>query len=151
MSSRGRNGLAWALLAIAGGEGTAHACEVTVPVVDAGEELARVCPDAVEAMGFTLVDLSEQWAPLPFSPAETKPPKFRDTYLALAVGDDPDGGELAPEEKLVEMYGITPAPSVVLARLNQDKRHACHAAIDNTALGTVKKDIKETGGAQAEV
>jgi hypothetical protein len=103
-----------------------------------------LCPPAAAALGLTLVDLSEQWAPRPFAPGpDGSAPRFRDTYLALAAERDPDGGELPIEEKLVEMYGVTPAPSVVLRRLRDAERHACHEAIDDTPLARVGRTLRE--------
>ncbi len=115
--------------------------------VEAGVELGWLCDDEITKRGLTRVDMSEHWAPLPFAGGDGKPPpKFRETYLALAAEQDPQGDELAPEERLVEMYGITPAWSVVLRRLTNTKRHACHDAIDGAPLAAVKitKPIHES-------
>src|SRR5690606_596471 len=48
-------------------------------------------------------------------------------------------------ERLVEMYGITPAWSVVLRRLSDEQRHACHAAIDNAPLATMTRRLVQAG------
>lgn len=110
---------------------------------DGGVARGWLCPDDARALGLTLVDLSERWAPLPFSPAGAKPPKFREAYLAHAAEKDADGGGLPVEERLVEMYGINPAPSVILRRMREEKRHACHAAIDNAPLAALRRTLEE--------
>ncbi len=119
------------------------ACEDAVLHAENGVEVGWLCRADAVKLGLTLIDLSEKWAPTPFGPAEGMQPKFRETYLLLAAGIDPDGGELAPEERLVEMYGVTPAPSVVLGRFRDEKRHACHAAIDREVFKVDMKTVKE--------
>jgi hypothetical protein len=172
MLSRRGTGLAWVLaIASCGGEArreepepqpqtqtTAEAppvaepvrCADPIPHLEGGVEIGAICRDVAVARGLTILDLSEKWAPRPFSPVDHPPPKFRDTYLLLAGENDPDGGELAPEEKLVEMYGISPAPSVILRRLGADRRHACHAAIDNSALARVHRVLSEAPNSQVD-
>jgi hypothetical protein len=120
------------------------ACTDPVLHYDGGLSKGWLCRHEALALGLTLVDLSEKWAPRPFGPtADGKAPKFRDTYLALAAEEDPDGGELRTEERLVEMYGITPAPSIVLRRLSDERRHSCHDQIDDSALALVTRTVKE--------
>ena len=127
------------------------ACPDPVLHYERGVAKGWLCPDQAAALGLTVVDMSERWAPTPFGPTpEGLAPRFRDTYLALAAEEDPDGGELRPEERLVEMYGITPAPSVVLRRLTDVDRHACHEEIDDSALAEVTRTIKEAPNRQID-
>src|SRR5262249_20169515 len=95
------------------------ACPDPVLHYQDGEQLGWLCPDEAPALGLTIIDLSEKWAPRPFSPTDAKPPRFRDTYIALSQQHDPEGDVLPPEERLVEMYGVFPAPSVILRRLRE--------------------------------
>jgi hypothetical protein len=140
-----------AVVAAAAAPATPHAataelapCDDPALHFEDGAERGWLCPDAARDLGLTIVDLSERWAPRPFADGPNgKGPRFKDTYLALAAENDPDGGELPPEERLVEMYGVTPAPSVVLRRLQEDQRHACHAAIDDEPLRQPIRTLKE--------
>ncbi|MCB9572101.1 MAG: hypothetical protein H6709_08420 [Kofleriaceae bacterium] len=103
-----------------------------------------MCPSTAHALGFTVVDLSETWTPRLFAPdADGVAPRYRETYLELAR--DAGAGELPPEDRLVEMYGVVPAPSVVLGRLADEPRHACHDAIDNAPLAEVTRPLAQAG------
>jgi len=126
-------------------------CPDPVLHVAGGVSSGWLCPAAAQALGLTIVDLSEKWAPRPFAPGPNgKAPRFREQYLSLAAGIDPEGDELRAEDRLVELYGVTPAPSVVLRRMNEVKRHACHAAIDNAPLLALKTRPKEAANVVIE-
>jgi hypothetical protein len=126
-------------------------CADPVLHVDDGVPQGWLCPAVAGGLGLTIVDVSEKWAPRPFAPGpDGVAPKFREQYLSLAAGVDPEGDELRAEDRLVELYGVTPAPSVVLRRMNEVKRHACHAAIDNSSFAKVTWTVKEAPNAQID-
>jgi hypothetical protein len=87
-----------------------------VPVFEHGQEAAPVCAERAVEQGLTVLDLSDDWAPAPF---EGVP--YRQKMVAMA-------GERGSE---YELYGIEPAFSVVSKRLDDEKRHACHARAEN--------------------
>jgi hypothetical protein len=89
---------------------------------------------AIEAAGYTLVDLSDSWTPMIFR--EDKDPatgvplhnRYRRVFIGLANDQlDPDGVPLEPGKKnYLELYGIFPSLSVLRARFMTDENSACH-------------------------
>jgi hypothetical protein len=107
------------------------------------------CPAG--ATGLVLLDLSDGWAPFPFSAAagDAAPPSYRDTLVALADqrwGDDP----LAASDRFLELYGVTPSPRVVLAAMSDEARHRCHDAVDDTALRAIRVPLRLEDRDQAQ-
>jgi len=111
-------------------------------VVD-GAERGWICPDRAAADGLTVVDLTDRWTPSVFAAGpDGVAPHFRDTYLALAAEIVSDGDD-SPEDHLVELYGVVPAPSAIRRRLADEARHRCHDAIDGAALTTVIATLEQ--------
>jgi hypothetical protein len=104
-------------------------CE-TVPVFSGGEPNGRVCADDAAASGLTVVDLSDTWTPRVFDvdPETRAAPEYRAKYLELAGQASADLG----------LYGIAPTLSVVAARLADDARRSCHAAVDLAPLAELR-------------
>jgi hypothetical protein len=106
-----------------------------VLVVDVGIDRGFVCPDDARAKGLTIVDLTDTWTPSLFAPnADGLAPSYRATYLAHAAEHTLAGKPLTGEDALGELYGVVPALSVVRARLADDARHQCNAAIDTAPI-----------------
>src|SRR5690606_10267943 len=64
-----------------------------------------------------------------------RPLDDHERYAKLAneqLGDD-ELWDRARHDRYFELYGIFPSLSVVASRLADEKRHACHDAIDDTA------------------
>ncbi|MBN8610064.1 MAG: hypothetical protein J0L92_05750 [Deltaproteobacteria bacterium] len=112
-------------------------CE-RVPVYVDGRLTERLCASDAEARGLTVIDLSSAYAPHVFdedpSLGEAGIPPYRATYLALADEDWDALPEDVDPEHYLELFGISPTFRVLAARLSDDERHACHAAIDDTSL-----------------
>lgn len=103
---------------------------IQVQLVEGGKAHGAICVADAQAKGLTVVDLTDQWTPTLFQPSpDGQVPAFRARYLELAA----EQGE-AGVEALAELYGIVPAVSIVHARLADDARHACHAAIDSAPI-----------------
>lgn len=117
----------------------AEDCE-RIPIWRDGHQVGAVCRTDAAKIGLTLVDLGDDWVPPVLAAAsDGTGPSYRATYLALAqerFADAGDDGELAAHDRYLELYGIEPTFSVVRARLADDSRHRCHAAIDDTALAS---------------
>jgi hypothetical protein len=115
---------------------------VQVVVVDGGKEKGTMCAADAQAKGLTIVDLTDTWTPTLFAPQGDQIPSFHDKYLQLAA----EHGQ--GEDALGELYGVVPALAIVRARLADDARHACHAAIDPTPILALDKvysqDDKDT-------
>lgn len=117
-----------------------------IPVYADGAVTSHVCASDVEARGLTVLDLSSAYAPHVFDEApelgEAGIPPYRATYLALADEDWDALPEDVDPEHYLELFGIFPTFRVLAGRLADSERHACHAAIDDTALlamgGTVR-------------
>ncbi|MDB4961362.1 MAG: Peptidoglycan-binding domain 1 protein [Myxococcales bacterium] len=114
--------------------------QVTCPDAAATVDGSLVCADEARAQGLTIVDLGDAWTPRLFA---TQPdgtaPVFRDTYLALAKDQGPDGEPLAEGQRLAELYGVVPALSIARERIADDERHACHDAIDSSPIALLDR------------
>jgi hypothetical protein len=113
----------------------------------AGEEAAvsGATPIAAPATGS---ETGESLA-APSSPAEagnapvapTAPvldtPDYHATYVALANERFEQAGAdaaMAADDRYLELYGVFPSLSILRKRLAGDERHACHDAVDDSAL-----------------
>jgi hypothetical protein len=110
-----------------------------IAVFEAGAQIGKVCRADAAARGLTILDLSDDWTPAVLTRAMSgATPEYRAHYIAIAneeLGDDAE-----PQDKLAELYGVSPALSVVRKRLGETKRHACWAEVDPapiTALGRI--------------
>lgn len=114
-------------------------CSPSVPVFEAGKEVGRVCPADAPREGLTLVDLSDGWVPQALREPDDDvhlPQPYRSTYVHLANEEFPPGpeGERPRRDAFLELYGIFPSFRVVAARLLDEERHRCHAAVDQGAI-----------------
>jgi hypothetical protein len=109
-----------------------------IPVYAEGRLTERVCVRDLEARSLTLLDLGDAWAPHVFdedpSLGEAGVPPYRAVYLALADERWDALPEDVEPEQYLELFGIAPTFRVLHARLADAERHACHQAIDDTAL-----------------
>ncbi len=121
--------------------------------------MGRVCAEDARREGLTVVDLSDGWVPLVFRDPENLvqlPQPYRATYAALANEEFPSGpdGERARRDAFLELYGIFPSFQVLSARLLDEERHLCHAAVDATplhALATSPRPSSQDGAPSAAV
>jgi putative peptidoglycan binding protein len=110
---------------------TAEGGCVSATVIDDGAEKGQICVAAAAAKGLVVVDLTDSWTPTLFAPTvDGQVPSFHARYLALANERDEENRPLEGEDALDELYGVVPALAIAHARLADDARHACHAAID---------------------
>jgi putative peptidoglycan binding protein len=85
-----------------------------------------------------VIDLHDAWAPTLFGPGPGGAAQpYRTMYMALASERDSAGKPVPPTEALGELYGVLPSLAIVRRRLADDKRHACHAAIDSSPIKTL--------------
>lgn len=113
-----------------------------VPVFDHGQSVGEICADAPHP-GLTLVDLSDAWAPAVFSETPEQRQPYRQTFVDLAnerIGQGREW-ETARRDHYFELFGIFPSISVVRARLLDESRHACHAAVDATSLSQLRRTL----------
>ncbi len=103
-------------------------CADAVVRVEAATERGKVCASQAKELGLTIVDLSDRWTPTMFDPSGELTPTIRATYLATAASTGND------EDSLQELYGVVPSFAIARARLADDERHACHAAIDSAPI-----------------
>lgn len=99
-----------------------------VPVYQDGQVSSFVCEEAATQAGFTVLDLSSDWAPRLFSESSALPQPYRATFLALASERLGAGRswDRARRDRYYELFGISPTPAVVAARLADTERHTCH-------------------------
>ncbi|MCA9637298.1 MAG: peptidoglycan-binding protein [Myxococcales bacterium] len=132
--------LASALAALVVGHALSAGCPSPVAVYTAGTRREPLCPAAAEAAGMTVLELGDAWAPYPLDGAArsqgAEPPAYRAAYLALADGrfDEAPEGELAADDRFLELFGIPPNGTRVLAMMDDDARHRCHDQISDAAL-----------------
>jgi hypothetical protein len=118
----------------------ARTTEVTCPDAAMRADGAMICPSDAAAQGLTIVDLDDAWTPSLFGvQPDGTAPTFRATYLALARGESVDGKRLADTDGLAELYGVLPSLAIARARLADDARHTCHAAIDSSPIATLDR------------
>lgn len=98
---------------------------MTAELLEGGVAKGAICVADAQAKGLTIVDLTDTWTPTLFQPTrDGQSPTFRQRYLELAA----EKGEGI--DALAELYGIVPSFAIVKARLADDARHGCHAAIE---------------------
>lgn len=117
----------WILLALLLWHEDAAACE-QLDLWDGGRVVGHLCPDELGAAGATAIDLGETWVPTAIAQSGTS---YRPWFEALAREDFASAGpdaELAPTDRYFELFGIPPTFEVIRRRLDDDARHACHAA-----------------------
>jgi hypothetical protein len=123
---------------------TAEASCVQVAVIDSGADKGSLCATVALAKGMTIIDLTDTWTPTLFAPAaEGQVPSFRDRYLQLANERDEKDHPIEGEDALDELYGVVPALAIVRARLDDDQRHTCHAAIDPKPILALDKTLSQ--------
>lgn len=100
---------------------------------------------AIEAAGYTIVDLSDSWTPRIFREehaptGEPLPNRYRRVFLGLANDQlDGDGVQLEPGKKnYLELYGIFPSLSVLRARFMTSESSACHDQASVEVLSAVE-------------
>jgi hypothetical protein len=113
-----------------------------VPLYEHGNVVGQVCADK-NAGGATVLDLGDEWAPAIFSETPEHPQPYRRTFVALANERLGEGRQwdAARRDRYFELYGIFPSLAVVRARLLDDPRHRCHAAVDGQALRALGKTL----------
>jgi len=109
--------------------------DVAVLRIEGGSERGKVCASKAAALGLTVVDLGDAWVPSMFEPHGGTAPNIRATYLGLAAQDD--------NSELAELYGVVPSLAIARTRLADDARHACHAAIDATAIAKLDRQYSQ--------
>ncbi|MCX5741973.1 MAG: hypothetical protein NT062_05680 [Proteobacteria bacterium] len=110
--------------------------------VEGGTERGKVCAASAAELGLTVVDLQDAWTPSMFAPTGALTPNIRATYLTLAARDDADA--------LAELYGVVPSLAIVRARLADDARHACHAAIDGAPIARLARSWSQDDAATTQ-
>jgi len=119
----------------------ATACAL-VPLYEQGQVIGQVCADKSDG-GATALDLGDEWAPSIFSETIDHQQSYRRTFVAMAnerIGED-SRWDTARRDRYFELYGIFPSLSIVRARLLDDARHRCHAAVDGQPLRTLNRTL----------
>jgi hypothetical protein len=102
--------------------------------------LLALLTSAPPAVATVELDLSDEWVPRMLADdrqmGEIGRHPYHAEFIRLAAQPRPD-------ERFLELYGIPPAVTVVEARLLDDERHQCHAAVDDTALAAKRADTRD--------
>ncbi|MBK8480718.1 MAG: hypothetical protein IPL40_06045 [Proteobacteria bacterium] len=116
--------------------------------------------DDARRLGFTIVDLSDDWAPIIFWPQtpgerDSKPNEYLDDYIALANDRiDLDGARLRRgRQNHLEVYGIPPSLGVLRQRWLEDEAKPCFAALDPTVFHDYQGPVRvvdEAGSARLQ-
>jgi hypothetical protein len=114
------------------------ACTNPVPVYQEGRRIGRLCPEDAAEHGLTVVDLSDDWAPIIFDEAPelgaAGHQPYRQTYINLADERFDEAGVSPRSDQYLELYGIFPTLRVIHQRLTETSRHACHDGVDDSGL-----------------
>jgi len=113
-----------------------------IPRYENGREVGRVCPSEL-APGLSVIALGDRWAPRIFSETPDHPQPYRDVFVELANGqlEDRDDLSTAHRDRYFELFGIFPSLGIIRARLLDEPRHACHAAIDDEELRALTRTL----------
>jgi len=88
--------------------------------------------------GYTVVDLSNDWAPYILGDCQRGGVCFRNdyraTFVALANRRPPPEGAIDPEGPYLELFGINPTLSLIRKRIEEDDAKACIADLQTDAL-----------------
>lgn len=140
-------------VAVAQAAPAAAECERSARVFREGKEAAALCPEEARKQGLTIVELRDAWAPYFLEGAAVDagaaPPGYQRTFVELAnqrFGDD----SLAASDMYLELYGVMPSLRVVLAAMEDEARHGCHAGIEDDALGAVTVPLRREDRARAQ-
>ncbi|MDY0001226.1 MAG: hypothetical protein RBU30_08030 [Polyangia bacterium] len=99
--------------------------------------------------GFTILDLSDDWVPPPFTEetgegSAIRPNSYRGRYIDLANDRTDHRGAPLPKGRPnhLELYGIPPSLSALGRRaLGEEVSAACYAAVDRAPLGALDRSI----------
>ncbi len=88
-----------------------------------------------------VVDLSDDWTPRMLSDDPALGPVGRHPYRTefIRLANRP----ATVDERFLELYGIPPSVSAAGARVTDDERHRCHAAVARTSPGSAGADQRE--------
>jgi hypothetical protein len=120
-----------------------------VTIYQGGSKTTVVDEATAKADGLTVVNLGASFAPPILKDApelgDVGKQPYADVYRALADErfDVVPEWSRADDERFLEVYGIFPSPRILRARLTDDARHACHAAIDQAPLATYPNKLWE--------
>ncbi|MEO0323304.1 MAG: L,D-transpeptidase [Myxococcota bacterium] len=115
----------------------APACADPLPVYEAGAVAREVCPEDLRSDELTLVDLADDYVPLLFTEdaeGDAGPQPYAPLYRALADERLEDVPSDFDAERFLELFGIFPTFRVLLGRLEDAERHACHRALESAPL-----------------
>ena len=134
------------LLGVIGGDGppavSPEAPCKPIPVYENGGQVGQTCLDQADPTLYE-IELGDRWAPRIFSETPDHPQPYREVFIALANGrlGEGKGAATAQRDRYFELFGIFPTFSVVRDRLLDEPRHACHAAVDDSALRGLTKTL----------
>lgn len=117
----------------------------TLPAFVDGERVGVVTPEGAERRGLTLVDLGQQWTPAVFREDPSLGPRGAQPYRRRLLRLADEAGRRArrsPQSRYLELYGIFPTFRVLLERMADDERHACHDAVEDGAIGEVERALR---------
>ncbi len=106
-----------------------------------------------KAQGYTLLDLSDDYAPYPFSESgPAQPNSYRKRYLDLTNDRTDRDGKALPNHRHnhLELYGIPPSLGVLRRRFLTDRdNRRCFEAVDREAIRTLDRPVVYRSGRKA--
>src|SRR5689334_20247471 len=122
LTARARSGLLAGLLVASTRGSAARACTL-LPAYVQGQVAAQICEES-PPQSWTLLDLTDDWAPRILSETAELPQPYRPTFVALANERFGPGGEwtTARQDAHFELFGIFPSFSVIGMRFADDER-----------------------------
>lgn len=117
-----------------------------IPVFVDGRQEGMVTRQEAERRGLTVIDLGDDWTPVVFAEhpslgAQGRQP-YRGTLVNLSNEVTGRGGERDAGERYLELYGIFPSFHVLQRRLADERRHACHEAVDNAPIEAMEGSMR---------
>ncbi len=118
--------------------------ELAVPFEN-GAQAAAICTEEARAVGYTVVDLSDDWVPRvlsePRDATEALRQPYRGTYIALADERPVQRHEAQALERHLELFGVFPSLRVLREHVLDDARHACHDAVPDEPLAALDRTL----------
>ena len=117
-------------------------CGATVAEYRNGALVGNLCESDALAKGLTIVDLGDNWVPFGLRAGDgLEAPDYRETFLALARQDPEVTRD--PRSIGLGLYGVFPTLSLIVSRMEEEERYACHAAVPSEPATVFGKRMVE--------
>ncbi len=103
--------------------------------------------DDIEKLGYTVINLSDDWTPFIFSETTEAPNGYRNTFISVANDRTDERGRPLEDgqHNYVELFGIPPSMSVVARRFRQDAKRECYSHVNYDLFKRTRVSVTYSG------